>query len=164
MRSGSRRECGRGTAASALAALKRIGRQLRPRDFASADKMGRSSVHGTAAKPPGLRNRDSAERRWAARGGLRYRRCSVDRGQVYGGGGRRRRQSERRVMNSVLFSSVTDEWSAPERFFNKLNRRYRFTLDPCATAENAKCAFYFTKEQDGLQQNWGTHRVFCNPP
>jgi hypothetical protein len=41
---------------------------------------------------------------------------------------------------------------------------YAFTLDPCATAENATCPLYFTKEQDGLAQDWGTHRVFCNPP
>jgi phage N-6-adenine-methyltransferase len=64
----------------------------------------------------------------------------------------------------ILFSSATDEWPTPPAFFAKLNRRYQFTLDPCATADNAKCALYFTKEQDGLQQDWGTHRVFCNPP
>jgi site-specific DNA-methyltransferase (adenine-specific) len=63
-----------------------------------------------------------------------------------------------------LFSSTTDDWSTPPEFFAKLNRRYRFTLDPCATPENAKCPLYFTKEQDGLKQDWGTHRVFCNPP
>jgi site-specific DNA-methyltransferase (adenine-specific) len=65
---------------------------------------------------------------------------------------------------SVLFSSATDEWPTPQAFFDKLDRRYRFTLDPCATPENAKCPLYFTKEQDGLLQDWGTHRVFCNPP
>jgi hypothetical protein len=40
----------------------------------------------------------------------------------------------------------------------------RFTLDVCATAENAKYALYFTREDDGLKQDWGEHRVFCNPP
>ena len=64
----------------------------------------------------------------------------------------------------ILFSSATDEWPTPRDFYAKLNRRYRFTLDPCATAENALCPLYFTKEQDGLAQDWGTHRVFCNPP
>jgi hypothetical protein len=29
---------------------------------------------------------------------------------------------------------------------------------------NAKCATFFTKEDDGLAQDWGTHRVFVNPP
>jgi phage N-6-adenine-methyltransferase len=65
---------------------------------------------------------------------------------------------------SSLYSSATEEWPTPPALFAKLNRRYRFTLDPCATAENAKCALYFTKEHDGLQQDWGRHRVFCNPP
>jgi phage N-6-adenine-methyltransferase len=64
----------------------------------------------------------------------------------------------------VLYSSATDEWPTPAAFFAKLNRRYQFTLDPCATAENAKCAVYFTKEDDGLKQDWGTHRAFVNPP
>src|SRR5262245_25215782 len=64
----------------------------------------------------------------------------------------------------ALFSSATDEWLTPRDFFGKLNRRYRFTLDPCATPENATCPVYFTKVQDGLKQDWGTHRVFCNPP
>jgi site-specific DNA-methyltransferase (adenine-specific) len=64
----------------------------------------------------------------------------------------------------ALFSSATDEWPTPRDFFAKLNRHYPFTLDPCATAENATCPLYFTKEQDGLAQDWGTHRVFCNPP
>jgi hypothetical protein len=40
----------------------------------------------------------------------------------------------------VLFSSATDEWPTPQAFFDKLNRRYRFTLDPCATPENATAA------------------------
>ena len=68
----------------------------------------------------------------------------------------------------ILFSCAgdkwTDEWPTPRDFFAKLDRRYRFTLDPCATAENATCPVYFTREQDGLAQDWGTHRVFCNPP
>src|SRR5262245_57010233 len=64
----------------------------------------------------------------------------------------------------VMFSSKTSEWATPRAFFAKLNRRYRFTLDPCATADNAKCAIFFTKEQNGLVQDWGTHHVFCNPP
>jgi phage N-6-adenine-methyltransferase len=67
-------------------------------------------------------------------------------------------------MNRVLFSSSTEEWPTPRSFFNNLNRRHRFTLDPCATPENATCPLYFTKEDDGLAQDWGTHRVFCNPP
>ena len=66
-------------------------------------------------------------------------------------------------MPRPIFSSETDEWSSPPELFAQLDRRYRFTLDPCATPENAKCALYFTRAEDGRKQDWGQHRVFCNP-
>jgi phage N-6-adenine-methyltransferase len=68
------------------------------------------------------------------------------------------------TISEQLFSSATCEWATPRAFFRKLDRRFGFTLDPCATPENTKCALFFTREQDGLKQDWGTHRVFCNPP
>ena len=68
------------------------------------------------------------------------------------------------MMSPALYSSATDEWPTPRAFFARLDRRYHFTLDPCATPENATCPTYFTKEDDGLKQDWRAHRVFCNPP
>jgi len=63
----------------------------------------------------------------------------------------------------VHFSSETDLWSTPQTFFDKLNDKYHFTLDVCATPENAKCDRYFTKDDDGLSQVWdGT--CWMNPP
>ena len=67
-------------------------------------------------------------------------------------------------MNEGLFSSRTDEWATPSRTFQELDAEFHFTLDPCANEENHKCARYFTKEQDGLAQDWGGQVVFCNPP
>jgi phage N-6-adenine-methyltransferase len=65
---------------------------------------------------------------------------------------------------SVHFSSATDQWSTPPDFFNACNVEFGpFTLDACADATNAKCARYFTKEDDGLAQQW-TGRVWMNPP
>lgn len=64
----------------------------------------------------------------------------------------------------LMFSSKTDMWSTPQDFFDKLNDEFHFTLDPCATHENAKCKKYYTKEQNGLIQHWGGETVFCNPP
>ncbi len=61
-------------------------------------------------------------------------------------------------------SSNTPEWATPQSFFDELNREFAFTLDPCSTHENAKCKKHFTKEDDGLKQNWGGQVVFCNPP
>lgn len=66
--------------------------------------------------------------------------------------------------NKLMFSSNSDEWSTPEDFYEKLNKEFNFTLDPCATSENHKTTKYFTKEQDGLIQNWQGNIVFCNPP
>lgn len=67
-------------------------------------------------------------------------------------------------MDKVLFSSSTDNWATPQDFFDKLNDEFGFTLDPCADDTNHKCRLYFTKEQNGLVQDWGNHRVYCNPP
>ena len=67
-------------------------------------------------------------------------------------------------LTSGVFSSTTDLWATPQDFFDKLNEEFHFNLDPCATPDNAKCAKFFTKEQDGLQQEWGGYNVFCNPP
>ena len=59
-------------------------------------------------------------------------------------------------MSPALYSSATNQWPTPRAFFAKLNRRHQFTLDPCATAENATCPVFFTKEDDGLTQDWET--------
>lgn len=70
----------------------------------------------------------------------------------------------KRTKQSVHFSSATCEWATPVDFFEKMNIRFGgFNLDPCATAENAKCPNFFTQEQDGLRQTW-TGRVWLNPP
>lgn len=65
--------------------------------------------------------------------------------------------------NNVMFSSKTDVWATPQRFFDELDREFNFELDVCATPENAKCRRFYTKEQDGLAQPW-VGRVWCNPP
>lgn len=60
---------------------------------------------------------------------------------------------------SVMYSSKTDQWATPQSFFEELDAEFHFDLDPCADENNHKCAEYFTKEQDGLKQNWGAPRV-----
>lgn len=64
----------------------------------------------------------------------------------------------------VHYSSKANEWSTPQAFFDELNKEFNFTLDPCATSENAKCTKYFTVEDDGLKQDWSKDIVFMNPP
>src|SRR6266852_7570207 len=67
------------------------------------------------------------------------------------------------AIHEAFYSSRSEEWPSPQSFFNALNIEFRFTLDPCATRANAKCANFFTKRHNGLTHSWGTHRVFCNP-
>ena len=64
----------------------------------------------------------------------------------------------------VLYSSKEEKWATPQDFFDKLNDEFHFTLDAAASPDNAKCANYFTEEQDGLTQSWEGHTVWCNPP
>jgi site-specific DNA-methyltransferase (adenine-specific) len=73
-------------------------------------------------------------------------------------------ESRKSRLTSGLFSSTTDLWETPQDLFDELNAEFHFTLDPCATQENAKCDWYYSIEQDGLKQDWGGQRVFCNPP
>lgn len=58
---------------------------------------------------------------------------------------------------------VDDRGTTPE-MFGPLNERFRFTLDVAASAANAKCERYFTRERNGLRQSWIGERVWCNPP
>ena len=65
---------------------------------------------------------------------------------------------------SVHFSSVSDCWETPPDTFEELNKEFSFTLDPCCFPETAKCSKFFTKEDDGLSQDWSNDIVFMNPP
>lgn len=57
----------------------------------------------------------------------------------------------------------TDHATPPE-FFAALDREFGFTLDVCALPHNAKCARYFTPDDDGLAQEWGDNVCWMNPP
>lgn len=64
---------------------------------------------------------------------------------------------------AVHYSSATDQWATPQAFFDKLNAEFGFELDVCADSCNAKCPRYFTRETDGLAQDW-TGVCWMNPP
>jgi len=63
-----------------------------------------------------------------------------------------------------MFSSKSSEYETPQWLFDQLNDEFYFTLDPCATKENAKCKKYYTITDNGLVKDWGGEIVFVNPP
>jgi len=66
-------------------------------------------------------------------------------------------------MNKVHFSSNNQDWETPAWLFDKLDKVFNFTLDPCASKDNAKCETYFTKEDNALDLDW-SGIAFVNPP
>ena len=68
-----------------------------------------------------------------------------------------------RVFNTRTNNSK-DHWETPPYFYDLLNKEFHFTLDPCASHENHKCEKYLTIVENGLEQSWKDHIVFCNPP
>lgn len=61
--------------------------------------------------------------------------------------------------------ALTVEWGTPQDLFEALDAEVGgFTLDPCANRDNHKCDHYYTKEDDGLTQDWAGETVFVNPP
>jgi len=77
--------------------------------------------------------------------------------------------------------SIRDEWGTPPELFDKLDDVFHFTLDVCATKENAKCERYYGPEAvhvnddgktvtrignfvDGLAEPWAPHVCWMNPP
>lgn len=68
------------------------------------------------------------------------------------------------MTNNVHFSSQTDMWATPQNLFDRLHSEYGFTLDVCASPENAKCLKYYTKETDGLKHDWWDNICWMNPP
>lgn len=69
------------------------------------------------------------------------------------------------MMNEGMYSSKSDDWGTPQKLFDELNAEFNFDIDVCASAENAKCHRYFSKEENGLEQDWTKFNTcFMNPP
>lgn len=59
---------------------------------------------------------------------------------------------------------TTDDWAIAAEDFEPLQRRYGFTVDAAASAENARLPNYWTAADDALSMSWTGERVWCNPP
>jgi phage N-6-adenine-methyltransferase len=72
------------------------------------------------------------------------------------------------IVNTELAKSKgcdqKDKWRSPKSFYQKLNREFSFTLDPCCEAEFALCDKLYTQYTDGLSKSWARERVYVNPP
>lgn len=64
---------------------------------------------------------------------------------------------------AVHFSTGEDEWATPQEFFDLLDAEFGFDLDVCAQPNSAKCARFFTPDDDGLVQEW-SGVCWMNPP
>ena len=65
---------------------------------------------------------------------------------------------------AVHYSSERPDWETPQDLFDLLDQEFGFTLDVCALPQTAKCASYFTPDDDGLAQDWTRHVCWMNPP
>ena len=68
------------------------------------------------------------------------------------------------ALQKAMVSSKSNEWETPQALFDELNAEFHFTLDPCATQNNAKCPRFYTQKDNGLKQSWANEVVFMNPP
>lgn len=64
------------------------------------------------------------------------------------------------MIKDTIYSSASVEWETPQELFDQLDREFHFTLDACATPENAKCKRFFTIQDNGLMQPWGGARPY----
>lgn len=69
-----------------------------------------------------------------------------------------------RAKNNGRYNGNGRHWETPPEIFEPLHREFNFTLDPCAQAHTAKCEQWIDEATNGLTLDWGTHRVFMNPP
>lgn len=67
------------------------------------------------------------------------------------------------------------DWRTPTWLYDELNKEFNFDIDVFASAENAKCKFFYDKEQNAFTRSWSaqtniedasTRRksAFANPP
>jgi len=72
-------------------------------------------------------------------------------------------KKDQRMNTELHFSSKTDLHATPQDFFDRLNEKFLFQTDVCASPENAKCEIFYDIEADGLSQNW-EGSCWMNPP
>lgn len=62
------------------------------------------------------------------------------------------------------FESAKQDWETPDDLFDPLNSEFHFTLDAAADENNTKTSVFFSAYDNSLQQDWGAHVIWLNPP
>jgi phage N-6-adenine-methyltransferase len=68
------------------------------------------------------------------------------------------------LVTRIYHKSMRYDWETPSAVFAEYDAEFHFTLDVCATSATAKCARFFSPEQNGLLQDWGDDVCWMNPP
>ena len=68
------------------------------------------------------------------------------------------------MQRNSIENGYTEVWNTPKALFAELDAEFHFTLDPCCNHDNALCKKHYTREDNGLLQDWGGESVYCNPP
>lgn len=69
------------------------------------------------------------------------------------------------MINDGKMSSKSHMWETPQWLFDKLDAVWQFSLDVCATPENAKCKHFITPDVDALRDDVHWHGTcWMNPP
>ena len=64
---------------------------------------------------------------------------------------------------SFTCSKVMKFIRTPTDIWEQLSKEFNFTIDVCASDKNHLLPRYYTKEQDGLKQDWTDEVVYCHP-
>ena len=68
------------------------------------------------------------------------------------------------VKNFKQRTKCDPTWSTPDGLFDNLNKEFGFTLDVCASKENAKTKRFLGNGTCGLLEDWGQEICWMNPP
>ena len=68
------------------------------------------------------------------------------------------------IGKAVVDKELRQCWTTQPKLFQQLNKIFQFTIDACASEDNALCKRYWSKENDCRKQDWSNEIVFCNPP
>ena len=56
------------------------------------------------------------------------------------------------------------DWGTPQKLFDFINSKFRFTVDGCAHSDNNKLPRYWAPWDDCFSQPWHQERIWFNPP